>query len=65
MKHLFEAVEAKQKPLEELADRLMSMASLLGLHAWYQSRGGVDEPNLSAAAEDAEAAARILRGEAA
>lgn len=63
MSDLFTEVYAKQKPLDDLAERLLKTASLLGLHAWYQSRGGEAEPNLAAAAEAAEAAARILRGE--
>ena len=61
---LFAAHDERQRKLDALAGDLLKLASLLGLHAWYQSRGGVEEPNLSAAATDAEAAARILRGEA-
>lgn len=63
--NLFAAHDERQRKLDVLAADLLKVASLLGLHAWYQSEGGVDEPTLAAAAEDAEAAARILRGEVA
>jgi hypothetical protein len=63
MNDLFDRVYAKQEQLDELAERLLKMASLLGLHAWYQSRGGVTNINLATAADEAETAALILRGE--
>jgi hypothetical protein len=60
---LFHDVNTKQAQLDELAERLLKMASLLDLHAWYQSVGGNRNITLAAAAEEAETAARILRGE--
>jgi hypothetical protein len=61
---LFVEHEAKQRRLDELAGQLLKASSFLGLHAWYRSEGGVDDPTLLAAASDAESAARILLGEA-
>ena len=63
MTHLFKEIEERHKPLEELAKHLWHLSSLLDLHAWYQSRAGSPEPNLLAASQEAEAAARILLGE--
>jgi hypothetical protein len=60
---LFAAHEAREIKLEEMAEGLLHRASILNLHAWYRSEGGILEQNLAAASEDAEAAARILMGE--
>lgn len=57
MKDLFAEHVRRHEQLEELAERLLSQASLLGLHAWYKS-----SDVLRAAADDAEDAARILLG---
>lgn len=61
---LFAQHAERQNRLDALASDLLKVSSLLSLHAWYRSEGGVDEPTLAAASADAEAAARILRGEA-
>lgn len=57
---LFQQHIERQHLLDSLAHRLSAKASILALHAWYQSSGGVLEPNLAAAAADAQAAATIL-----
>ncbi len=57
MKDLFAEHVQRHEQLEELAERLLSQSSLLGLHAWYKS-----SDVLRAAADDAEDAARILLG---
>ena len=59
---LFESYEAKVSRLESMAGSLLRMSSVLGLHAWYQSKGGVLQPTLAAAANDANDAALILLG---
>ena len=59
---LFESYEAKVSRLESMAGSLLRMSSLLELHAWYQSEGGVLQPTLAAAANDANDAALILLG---
>lgn len=61
---LFQDHEKKQRQLEDLAHGLLKLSSLLGLHAWYKSDHRGPHPTLKAAADDAETAARILRGEA-
>jgi hypothetical protein len=57
VKDLFAEHVQRHEQLEELAERLLSQSSLLGLHAWYKS-----SDVLRAAADDAEDAARILLG---
>jgi hypothetical protein len=57
MIELFAEHAERHKRLEELAGRLLSQSSLLGLHAWYKS-----SDVLRAAADDAEDSARILLG---
>lgn len=60
---LFQDQENKHRQLEDLAQGLLKLSSLLGLHAWYKSDHRGPHPVLKAAADDAEDAARILRGE--
>lgn len=59
---LFHDHELRHQLLDDMAFKLVQMASLLELHGWYAqalSRGN----DLRTAAVDAEEAAAILRGE--
>lgn len=59
---LFQVHMEQAARLDALSGKLISVSSMLALHAWYQSEGGVLEPNLSTAALYARDAALILQG---
>lgn len=59
---LFQPHLERLAQLDSLSGKLIWTSSLLELHAWYQSKGGVLEPNLATAAAYARDAALILQG---
>ena len=59
---LFQSHIEQASKLDSLSGKLIATSSMLALHAWYQSEGGVLEPNLAKAAQYAVDAARILQG---
>lgn len=60
--NLFQSHLEREARLDSLVGKLVWTSSILELHAWYQSKGGVREPNLSTAAQYARDAALILQG---
>ena len=59
---LFQSHIEQASKLDSLSHKLIATSSMLALHAWYQSEGGVLEPNLARAAQYAVDAAWILQG---
>ena len=59
---LFQSHLERESRLDSLSGKLVWTSSILELHAWYQSKGGVREPNLATAAAYARDAALILQG---